>query len=163
MKNSILTMFTTPTLTEEKEHESVRKTLHVSSDNVDEVKINAILTEHNIENCGVLELCRKCGFADADILKALQESEWDRDYLHYTVKDGYYIECLSCRTYIARADVEHGWKLCVTQDMYDILHGSNTHGNVGIQHIKDLALFCRYYNLDINNIAGIYSTEDKFN
>lgn len=161
--SNIYTMIKTPTLVAEKGHESVRKTLHVSSDNAVAVEIGLILTAHDVKKCGVLELCRKCGLDDVDTLKALRQCEWDRNYLHYTT-NSYYVECISKDKGIARINMEDYAKLYITQEIADMLHGRVVYDKwTTIQHIKDLALFCSYYGLNINNVAGIFNVNDKYN
>lgn len=160
--SNIYTMIKTPTLVTEKGHESVRKTLHVSSDNEYKVRIGIILAQHDLEKCGVLEICRKCGFDDSHTLSALRSCSYSHTYIEYAT-DSFYVELLSCNKYIARIDLSNK-ELRVTQEMEYMLHGMYAcDRNTCIQHIVHLACFCHNFRANMNRIAGIYNPDDKYN
>lgn len=160
--SNIYTMIKTPTLVAEKGHESVKKRFHVSSANTYKVRIGLILMKHDLENCGVLELCRKCGFDDSYTLSALRSCSWSHTYIEYAT-DRFYVELLSCYKYIARINLENK-ELRVTQEIADMLDGRYAcDRNTCIQHIVHLACFCHNFRVNLNNIAGVYNPDDKYN
>lgn len=159
--SDIFAIVNTPTLVEEG-HKNVKNVQHTTQDNVYKVMIDLILQEHRADKWGVVDICKKCGFNESEILRALKRCDWCTNWLEYTTPGGYFIECMSRDRYIARIHLD-SHELKVVQEVADILEGRATMDPMDcVQYIVDIARFCKRFHTRPDEISGVYNPADKF-